>query len=93
VGSDASKITLAPDETEFPIITVDVWIDDEATPHGIDRALEQLEARAQERGVAVGLARNYPLMVARLAAWTAALEKKDIALVPISAVVGRQLLP
>jgi hypothetical protein len=93
VGSDASKITLAPDETEFPIITVDVWIDDEATPHGIDRALAQLEARARERGVAVGLARNYPLMVARLAAWTAALEKKDIALVPISAVVGRQLLP
>jgi hypothetical protein len=93
VGSDASKITLAPDETEFPIISVDVWIDDEATPHGIDRALAQLEARARERGVAVGLARNYPLMVARLAAWTAALEKKDIALVPISAVVGRQLLP
>jgi uncharacterized protein len=96
VGGDASKITLAPDdgnETEVPIVTVDVWIDDEATPHGIDRALAQLEATARERGVAVGLARNYPLTVARLAAWAAALEKKDIALVPISAVVGRQLLP
>jgi hypothetical protein len=55
--------------------------------------LAQLEATARERGVAVGLARNYPLTVARLAAWAAALEKKDIALVPISAVVGRQLLP
>jgi hypothetical protein len=96
VGGGDSKITLASngrDEREVPIVTVDVWIDDEATPHGIDRALAQLEATARERGVAVGLARNYPLTVARLAAWAAALEKKDIALVPISAVVGRQLLP
>jgi hypothetical protein len=95
VGGDASKSTLAPDgdEREFPIITVDVWIDDEATPHGIDRALAQLEATARERAVAVGLARNYPLTIARLAAWAAALEEKDIALVPISAVARSQLLP
>jgi polysaccharide deacetylase 2 family uncharacterized protein YibQ len=96
VGGAASKITLAPsdsDERKFPLITVDVWIDDEATPRGIDRALTQLEATARERGVAVGLARNYPLTIARLAAWAAALEKKDIALVPISAVAGRQLRP
>lgn len=96
VGGNASKITLAPDggdETEFPLITVDVWIDDEATPHGIDRALAQLEATARERAVAVGLARNYPLTIARLAAWAAALEEKDIALVPISAVARSQLPP
>jgi uncharacterized protein len=96
VGGDASQITLAPDagdETEFPIVTVNVWIDDETTPHGIDRALAQLEAVARERAVAVGLARNYPLTIARLSAWAAALEEKDIALVPISAVVGRQFPP
>jgi polysaccharide deacetylase 2 family uncharacterized protein YibQ len=96
VGGGASEITLAPDagdETEFPIVTVNVWIDDETTPHGIDRALAQLEAVARERAVAVGLARNYPLTIARLSAWAAALEEKDIALVPISAVVGRQFPP
>ena len=96
VGGAASEITLAPgtgDETEIPVITVDVWIDDETTARGIDRALAQLEAVARERAVAVGLARNYPLTIARLSAWAAALEEKDMALVPISAVVGRQLLP
>ena len=96
VGGATSATSLAPElasETEFPRVSVDVWIDDEATPHGIDRALAQLEATARERAVAVGLARNYPLTVARLATWAASLEERDIALVPVSAVAGRQFRP
>lgn len=79
------------DDAVAPRLSVDVWIDDEATPHGIDRALARLEAIARERAVAVGLARNYPLTIARLATWAALLKEKDIALVPISAIAERQL--
>lgn len=96
VGGETSAASLPSelaDETEFPRIVVDMWIDEEATPRGIDRALAQLEATARERAVAVGVARNSPLTIARLAAWAASLEQKDIALVPVSAIAGRQLLP
>jgi uncharacterized protein len=96
VGGVTSTTALAPElanEMEFPRIAVDVWIDEEATAHGIDRALAELEATARDRAVAVGLARNYPLTVARLARWAASLEERDIALVPVSAVAGRQFLP
>jgi uncharacterized protein len=96
VGGNTSASSAAPEfagESDFPLVTVDVWIDNEATPHGIDRALAQLEATARERAVAVGLARNYPLTVARLATWAASLEQRDIVLVPVSAIAGRQFLP
>lgn len=96
VGGVTSAVSLPPElagETEFPRLVVDVWIDDEATSHGIDRALAQLEATARERAVAIGIARNSPLTIMRLAAWAASLEEKEIALVPVSAIAGRQLLP
>lgn len=96
VGGVTSAASLPPElasETEFPRVVVDVWIDDETTSLGIDRALAQLEATARERAVAVGVARNSPLTIVRLATWAASLEEKDIALVPVSAIAGRQLLP
>jgi hypothetical protein len=69
---------------------VDVVIDEPATRGEIDRRLAELERIARERGSALGLAGSpSPVLVERLAAWTATLGPGGLALVPPSALIRR----
>lgn len=66
----------------------DQAIDDEPTRAAIDRNLGELEKTARHNGIAVGMGdASYPITLTRLAAWIGTLEKKGLALAPITAVI------
>ena len=63
---------------------------DAASPGGIAKALDRLEALAKERGTAIGVATVKPATAKQLAAWVEQLQSKGIVLVPVSAAVRAQ---
>jgi polysaccharide deacetylase 2 family uncharacterized protein YibQ len=56
----------------------------------IDQRLQQLERLAHQTGVAVGLGEVYPVTIERLAQWIPGLERRGIALAPVSATADMQ---
>lgn len=79
--------TLAPN-LSLPYGKVDVVIDARETPQSIEAALTQLEATARQKGVAIGFANAQPGTIARLARFARELERRGIALAPVSAALG-----
>ncbi len=67
---------------------VDRVVDETATGDTIDLRLRELEDLARAEGAAIGLARDYPVTLERLAVWAATLEAKAIDLAPIAAVTN-----
>jgi hypothetical protein len=80
------------DEVGVARIWADLRIDNEPTATAIDTALEKLETIALSRGVAVALAQPYPITLKRLSEWWPALERRNLALAPVSAAAGAQVL-
>jgi polysaccharide deacetylase 2 family uncharacterized protein YibQ len=70
----------------IPIAIADRTIDRVPTKAAIDRELGDLETLARRRGWAFGVAGAYPSTLDRLAAWSAGLDAKGIALVPVTAI-------
>lgn len=69
---------------------VDVILDEPATRTEIERRLAELEAIAKARGSALGLAHAAtPVVVDRLVAWAAGLERRSVVLAPISVLIRR----
>ena len=69
---------------------VDVILDEPATRTEIERRLGELEAIAKARGSALGLAHAAtPVVVDRLVAWAAGLERRGVVLAPISVLIRR----
>ena len=67
---------------------VDLVLDDPPTRESIDARLAELESIARTKGTALGLAGTpRPATVQRLAAWSASLRDKGLALAPVSAIV------
>ena len=62
----------------------------QASRDAIDQRLSQLEQAARQTGVAVGLGEVYPVTIERLAQWIPSLERKGIALAPVSATADMQ---
>jgi polysaccharide deacetylase 2 family uncharacterized protein YibQ len=70
--------------------SVDVILDEPATRTEIERRLAELETIAKARGSALGLAHAAtPVVVDRLVAWAAGLERRGLALAPISVLIRR----
>jgi len=70
--------------------SVDVILDEPATRTEIERRLGELEAIAKARGSALGLAHAAtPVVVDRLVAWAAGLERRGVVLAPISVLIRR----
>ena len=74
--------------TEVAGRSVDIVIDDPPDRADIDLRLQQLERIARDTGTALGLAGPpRPILLDRLAAWSATLDGKGIALLPVSRLV------
>ena len=70
--------------------SVDVILDEPATRTEIERRLGELETIAKARGSALGLAHAAtPVVVDRLVAWASGLERRGVALAPISVLIRR----
>lgn len=72
-----------------PLAVIDQWVDAVPTAASIDLRLARLEEAALLTGVAVGVINPYPLSLARVERWAAALPERGVALVPLSATIGR----
>jgi polysaccharide deacetylase 2 family uncharacterized protein YibQ len=69
---------------------VDVVLDEPATRTEIERRLVELETIAKARGSALGLAHAAtPVVVDRLVAWAAGLERRGVVLAPVSVLIRR----
>lgn len=79
--------TLAP-KLSLPHARVDVILDARDTPQSMDAALAQLEAQAREKGVAIGFANAMPATITRIARFARDLERRGIALAPVSATLA-----
>lgn len=75
----------------LPRTTSDLVLDQQASRDAIDQRLQQLETVARQSGVAVGITGDvYPVTIERLALWVPGLERKGIALAPVSATADMQ---
>lgn len=80
----------APNPQRVWGLTVDVVVDEPHSRGEIDQRLAALERLARERGGALGyLGELTPVALERLAAWTAGLEARGVALAPVTALVRR----
>jgi len=73
-------------EIKLPRLTNDLIVDLDPSTESIDKQLVRLEEISRRRTIAVGIATPYPVTVARLVAWAATLESKNMVLSPVSAV-------
>ncbi|MGI9126657.1 MAG: divergent polysaccharide deacetylase family protein [Roseomonas sp.] len=70
--------------------SVDVILDEPATRTEIEKRLGELEAIAKARGSALGLAHApTPVVIDRLVAWAAGLERRGVVLTPVTALIRR----
>jgi polysaccharide deacetylase 2 family uncharacterized protein YibQ len=68
----------------------DVRIDASASGEAIDAALIHLESLGKQKGLAIGFAVGSPVANERIARFAAALRRRGVALVPLSAAFGRR---
>lgn len=65
-----------------------VQLDAGGTPGSIEKALQKLESIALENGHAIGVGTSLPATIEQISTWAAALERKGIILIPVSAAVN-----
>ncbi len=68
-------------------VKADLRLDESLRPEAIDAALARLESLAREKGFAVGYAAGLPAANERIARFAAELERRGLALVPLSAAI------
>jgi hypothetical protein len=73
----------------LPAASADMIVDADPAPAAIDAALTRLEGLARAHGAAIGVATALPTSLASIARWSAGLEARGIALVPVSALATR----
>ncbi|MDX2073337.1 MAG: divergent polysaccharide deacetylase family protein [Alphaproteobacteria bacterium] len=71
---------------QVPIVELgaDVWIDEELSDMSIQARLATLEQMAQRDGMAIGIARAYPLSITQIKQWQETLGSHGIVLAPAS---------
>lgn len=92
IDDGASPRSLAPSLASglgLASARADAAIDARAKPQEIDAQLTQLEALARRNGQAIAVAEALPGVIARLSHFARDLERRGIALVPVSALAGR----
>lgn len=77
----------------LPAARADVAIDAKSSPEAIDAALARLEALARQNGAAIGFASALPSALARITRFARDLERRGVALVPVSALIGPASAP
>lgn len=73
-----------------PVLRGDIHLDRVPTPTEVDAQLGRLEARARERGFALGVGSALPVTIDRVARWARELESRGFVLVPVSNGVARR---
>ncbi len=76
--------------TQYPVLHADSLLDSTITTDHIQQQLAKLEARAKDRGFAIGVGRPYPPTLETIERWSRNLAAKGFVLAPLSAVMQGQ---
>ncbi len=79
--------TVQPASARTDLAHVDLWLDTKLDPDAIDRRMRLAEALARGRGWVIAAVGAYPMTVNAVRRWALALNKRDLALAPLTAVV------
>lgn len=85
-ASPQSRAAAVAQRLGAPFGQVDVILDD--APQAMDAALAKLETLARDKGAAIGFANASPAAVARIARFSKALERRGLALAPVSSALA-----
>lgn len=69
------------------LVTYDVLLDEELSHDGIEDSIKKAERIASEKGLAIILARPYPITVKHLHEWLRSFQEKGLLLVPLSEIL------
>ncbi len=75
----------------LPYATRDVFLDNDPTADAVRRQLDELERIAKRRGYAIGIGHPREATIEVLSVWLREVKERGFVLVPISAIVQRQL--
>ncbi len=92
VDDGSSKRSIAPNlagNNKVPFARAQIKIDETLSRAAILNRLSELENLANKNGYAIGIASAFPVSIETIAEWSKNLEKKNIVLVPISALMTR----
>ena len=78
-------------QMRLPRAINDRFLDHEPTRGAIDQSFAAAESEARARGVAVVVARPFPVTLERMAAWLPMLESRGIEIVPVTALADKQV--
>jgi len=84
-SSSRSLLAASATRAQIPALKIDRVIDTVTRADAIDRELAALEKLAQEQGIVVASASALPVSIERITRWAAALEARNIVIVPVSA--------
>ena len=93
VDAAATSKSTAPTiaaEIELPVVKNNIVIDDPPASKSIQDRFKRLETFASNNASAIAMVRPYPVSIHQLQAWTLTLAEKQLALVPVSSLVGKQ---
>jgi polysaccharide deacetylase 2 family uncharacterized protein YibQ len=90
--SPQSLAAMTASRLSLPFARVDVVVDAKESPAAIDAALVELEALARRRGAAIGYVSAFPDVVARVTKFARELERRGVALAPVTATLERSSL-
>ena len=77
-------------QMQLPRAFNDRFLDHEPTRGAIDQSFAAAEGDARARGVALVVARPFPVTLERMAAWLPMLEAHGIEIVPVTALADKQ---
>ncbi|MEE8173342.1 MAG: divergent polysaccharide deacetylase family protein [Alphaproteobacteria bacterium] len=77
-------------QMQLPRAINDRFLDHEPTRGAIDQSFAAAEGEARARGVAVVVARPFPVTLERMAAWLPMLDSRGIEIVPVTALADKQ---
>lgn len=89
-SSPRSAVAPVAGSLGLPAVTADLVIDAGQSPRGVEKALEELEALARERGQALGVGTALPATIEAVARWADGLRARGFVLVPVSALMPQQ---
>jgi polysaccharide deacetylase 2 family uncharacterized protein YibQ len=90
-SSARSVATVMATQMQVPRAINDRFLDArEVSRTTIDARLTELERIAKDAGVSIAIGQAFPVTIERVREWARTLDRKGIALVPVSAVVNAQ---
>lgn len=88
--TESAALTTISSEIKLPVARVDLVLDEKPYKKLIDIKFLKLEDMMKSRNAAVATVKPYPSSLERLVVWAKSLKNKDLYLVPVSAIAGKQ---